>query len=133
MPDDIAAMQMAEVAAILAHPQGARGRMRDIEAEQGHTILQRDAPLAFAFSSEDWDADTLLTLNGKDVRIVLTNAVRPGSGAFGRLVRSIQTAGFNPVVISPVGPYMPVIMEKWGWREYVVGSGFRRCREWRPS
>lgn len=132
-PGDNGAEVFAEMIRAMSHPEGARGRMRDLEIEHGHTVLVRDQPLAFSFSSADWDEDTLITMDGKDVRLILTNALHPGTGALHRLVASIQAAGLNPVVLSPVGPTMPAIMKHWGWKMHTVGAGFHRSEEWRPA
>lgn len=127
-----AELMMAELILSMSHPDGPLGRLRDVERERGHQIIPIDAPLAFCFSSADF-FDTLLTRDGNEIRIVLINSHHPRQGAFGRLVRGIHKAGLIPVVIAPIGPFMPVILKHWGWKMTTSGIGFERTDEWRPG
>lgn len=129
----IQANTVAELIACLNHPEGPRGRMRDLEMERGRTEVQPSKLLVFPYTLQDFDEDTLLTREGNDIRIVIVNVRHPGKGAFGRLVRGISAAGLNPVVVAPVGPHMPAILAKWGWVQHIIGIGFERENLWRPK
>jgi len=105
-----------EVSAMLA-AGGPAARIRQIEEHAGRHVLTVGVTIPFAYSAEDWEPSSVVSLDGKRVRIVLVSARSPGHGAFTRLVRAITRAGFTPVVCAPVGPTMPAILKHWGWRE----------------
>ena len=65
---------------------------------------------------EDWPSTVVVSRTAAgEVRIVLVHALRPGTGAFRRLVDGILAAGLRPAVVAPVLD-MPEILSKWGWR-----------------
>jgi hypothetical protein len=96
---------------------GPAQRIRQLEEGAGHPVLAVGVTIPFAYPAKDWEASSVISLDGKRVRIVLVSARSPGHGAFTRLVRAIMQAGFVPVVCAPVGPAMPAILKHWGWRE----------------
>lgn len=122
---------IAEIDAIMAHPGGPVGRMRDREREMGHMLVAPGSYLPFIFPKEDWEDECVVSVAGKEVRLVIITAIRPCSGAFRRLVEHIQSAGLTPVVCAPVGPTMPFVMQKWRWVKTDRG-GWETCDEWRP-
>lgn len=106
-----------------ANPRGMIGVMEDGETRAGHTVVPLGAMTPFPVPRADW-LGTVISMDGKDARIVLVHAHEEGRGAFRRLVKSIQSAGYIPVVVEPVGVAMPAIMKKWGWRGRRKGAGF---------
>lgn len=108
-------------------PQG----MREDEEAKGHkVIMPGDVPWFF---KEDWLEDCVVSLDGSKVRIILVIAKNQGNGSFSRLTAEIIKAGLLPVVIAPIGQIMPSILERWGWRERVVGSNFSDTEnQWFP-
>ena len=119
---------MDEIERTLAHPGGPAGRLRDMEIEAGFHPVKVGAWFPFHLSEDDWKPESVITQNGKDIRIVLADAICPGYGAFRRLIKAITGAGFVPVVVAPIGMTMPAIMEKWGWE---CSDG--EPEEWRPK
>jgi hypothetical protein len=120
-----------EIYAMLA-AGGPAARVRQIEEQRGHHVLPVGITVPFLFDAADWQPDSVVSLDGRRVRIVLVSARQPGSGALTRLVQRIALAGFAPVIVSPVGLTMPAILKHWGWRETVIGTGFDRSEEWTP-
>src|SRR6516164_8855455 len=117
-----------EVAAMLA-AGGPAARICEIEKALGHHVLPVGVTIPFAFDAKDWEPDSVVSLDGRRVRIVLITARTPGTGAFSRLVQNILRAGFKPVVVAPVGPEMPAILKHWGWRKAIERSGFEQSEE----
>lgn len=113
-----------ELRAIFSHPDGPKGRLRELERLKGSTW-------EFPLPTDDWE-DGLVMIRGIEARIVLLNARAPGTGAFKRLLATINKAGFVAVVIEPTGPTMPKILRRWGWKCLRCGSGFDSWEEWRP-
>jgi hypothetical protein len=118
----------------LNHPGGPAGRIRELEMACGFHPIAVGSWFPFHLSEKDWKPDSVVTQDGKEIRIVLVNAISPGFGAFSRLIRAIEHSGFEPVVIEPMGETMPAIMERWGWIPTTrhVGSG-DDVEEWRPK
>lgn len=82
-------------------------------------------------ATEDWLDDVVVTLLGKDVRLVWLNARGPGKGAFTRLIAGIEAANLRPVVIDPLSE-TDAILRRWGWVPRVVGRDVDRITLWRP-
>lgn len=74
---------------------------------------------------DDWHATDLVTLDGKEVRIVAIVANNPHTGAFKRLLAGIEAAGLSPVVIAAL-PELEAILRRWRWRK-------NARKEWRPD
>jgi hypothetical protein len=90
---------------------------------------------AFRIDPEDWNHTSLITLSAdrKEVRLILLRARHPRQGALRRLITAIGAAGLQPVVVEPIGEAMPAILQRWGWRRTVQGSGWDTITEWRPA
>ncbi len=114
------------------HPLGPRGILIEEERARGSTIIPLGATSPVSFSSEDW-LPGVLTRRGDEVRIVAIWARHPRSGAFRRLLASIDKAGLRPVVVAPIGDVMPQLMRRWKWRHSVAGHGVDAVHEWRPA
>jgi hypothetical protein len=114
-------------------PLGMAGVMMSNEVAAGRRLVQPGATTPFAFPADDWAFPQVVALDGAEVRIVAILARTPGRGAFRRLIDAICAAGFQPVVIEPIGVTMPAILARWGWRCTVRGEGFDRIEEWRPT
>lgn len=103
--------------------------MRQDERDAGYTVvLPGEQPW---FSADDWRGTDVVSMNGKEVRIVAILAERPGTGAFRRMVDGIVAAGLVPTVIEPFDQ-MQSILRLWGWRGRVQGTGINRQSVWRP-
>jgi hypothetical protein len=115
------------------HPLGVAGLMIVDEIKAGRAVVQPGCEWPFVIPAEDWTYPVVISHDGREVRIIAIHAAAPGNGAFRRLIDNIAAAGLSPVVVEPVGVVMPAIMKRWGWRGRVVGKGFNRFWEWRPS
>jgi hypothetical protein len=71
-------------------------RMRSTELEQGFTIVD-----AQWIDWNDWMESTIITQDGKRIRLVALEAREPGKGAFTRLIAKIWKAGLIPVIVEP--------------------------------
>lgn len=120
----------AEIEAIIAHPEGTLGRLRDLEVQRGGKVVMPGAYLPFIFPKDDWD-DCVVSIKDREVRLVLINARNPGHGAFTRLVKHITDFNLTPVVVAPF-PHMEAILVHWGW-VYSPGDDWLRADEWRPK
>lgn len=82
-------------------------------------------------SADDWPDDIVVSIKGRDVRVVAIKAKEPGKGAFTRLIARITCAGLTPHVVEPLFD-MPAILERWGWTHTVMGAGMDRQEIWTP-
>jgi hypothetical protein len=130
---DFLSTLLEEIEAVFDHPNGAAGRCADIETFLGHTLLPVGTTTPIPIPVDDWVENSVISLNGKEVRLVIVSAKHERSGAFTRLLAEIERAGLTPVICAPIGRVMPMLMRKWGWIESVRGEGFMRCEEWRPA
>jgi len=80
----------------------------------------------------DWPDDIVVSMRGKKVRIIAIKAKYPSNGAFSRLITDIAKAGLTPIIVEPMF-VMPDILKRWGWSRQIIGSGFEREEQWRPS
>jgi len=116
------------VAKILS--RGPEQVLRDDERALGFEPLKPgDRPW---FPASDWDHTNVISIRGKVVRIVAIIAVRKGEGAFSRLITGIAKEGLIPIVVAPMFG-MPEILNKWGWKQTIVGKGWSRQELWQPS
>ena len=127
----LASKVLDEIFAIQKHPRGALGHMEDCETEAGYALVRLGAIVPFPVPANDWEA-VCISLDGKDVRLVLLQAKHQRRGALRRLVGGIVAAGLSPVIIEPVGNDMPAIMRHWGWHTKRVGHEFDQYTECRP-
>lgn len=110
---------------------GSAEAMRQHERKRGFTVIlpgDRDW-----FPAAEWSQDCVVSLNGDHVRLCLVVAVKPGTGAFSRLITAIIRADLVPVVLDPF-EHMEHILTWWGWTGRRHGSTFDdREERWRPS
>lgn len=100
------------------------------EKAKGHMVRHPgDEPW---FPLSDWD-NSLISMEGRRVRIVMVRARIPGHGAFARMVYGILHAGLTPVVICPLEP-MRLIVQLWHWhKHFSCGNFFEREETWVPT
>lgn len=111
-----------------AHPGGVLGIMRDLQTSLGRTIVPLGSTTPFPVPKWDW-SEALISVDEVCAFIVIVHASRKRRGAFRRLVENIRKAGLTPVVCSPIGLTMSLILEKWGWVEIIPGSDYWASRE----
>jgi hypothetical protein len=75
------------------------------------------------FLATDWKADSVASIAGNKVRLVLLSAIDEGTGSFTRTVKAIEDAGFQPVVIEPTFGFAAALKRR-GCRKRTVGSSF---------
>jgi len=80
---------------------------------------------------EDWTPSTIISTDGRRVRLVALLASDPGHGGLRRLVEGIIAAGLEPVVVEPF-PQLVTTLERWGWRSRRIGYGFDAHEIWYP-
>lgn len=83
------------------------------------------------FIPEDWVSWPVLSYSKTELHIVAVHSAR--KGALRRLIDGAANAGLAPVIVCPLGPAMFAILRKWGWQETIVGEGWDRREEWRPT
>lgn len=129
-PDQV----LAEFETIQRHPGGVIGRMRDLELAKGFIPLEYGAVSPMPFLKEEWHDGVLSRDEGrKEIRIVAIFAKRDGRGSLTRLVAAIGRAGYQPVIVEPIGLQMPAILLHWRWHKTVAEYGNEVVEEWRPS
>jgi hypothetical protein len=84
------------------------------------------------FSKYDWPDDVVVSVKGREVRIVAIKAKERGKGALRRLIGEIAYHGLTPIIVEPLFD-MPDILKKWGWTSRIVGTGMNREEQWRPD
>lgn len=122
---------LAELEAILNDPNyDPLAAIVADEKKRGYRVLRPgDVPW---FLTDDWDSDSIASVSGTMVRLVLLNAHRPGTGAFTRTVSGMQGAGYKPIVLDPT-PEFAAMLKRRGWRGKAVGHDFEtRETRWRP-
>lgn len=103
--------------------------MRDDERERGNRVVVPGE--VDWLPAADWDDTIVVSVSGREVRLIAILARKPGSGAFRRLVGRIQSSGLVPVIIAP-SREMAATMRRWNWTRRYVGSGFEQEEQWRP-
>jgi hypothetical protein len=83
-------------------------------------------------SVDDWHPTIVVSVDGRDVRLVAILALRPGSGALTRTVAAIRSAGLRPVIVEPTRE-MRETCRRWGWRVERHGDGFDSEERWMPA
>jgi hypothetical protein len=126
-------MNLEELNALLAPKTPAEQlRMtRKHETRAGYLVV---APGEVAWLSlEDWHPRTVVSIDGRHVRLVELWARQPGRGAFRRLIAGIFAHGLSPDVIDPTVE-LQATLTRWGWERYEMGFGCDPDREdiWRP-
>lgn len=105
--------------------------MEDFERKLGAMTVPLGTTHPFRFCREDWRRGVVSRL-GDEVRIVAVEARRQGRGALRRLVDGIKSAGLVPVIVCPVGRFMPAILRHWGWKKTFRFVEGENVEEWRP-
>lgn len=112
------------------HPRGMQGVLEDQETKKGATLVKLGAKTPFHFSERDW-VRGVISLKGREVRIVAIEAYEPGNGALKRLIASITSAGYQPVVVAAMLD-MPKILKHWGWEMTREPDEWGNVDTWRP-
>ena len=85
------------------------------------------------FSSKDWVKESVVSVSGKLVRLVLLHAVEPGKGAFSRTLKGLVDAGYKPAVIDPTKEFAETLRRR-GWKGRLCGSDFETFEYvWKPQ
>jgi hypothetical protein len=94
-------------------------------------IYPAPPPAPWGFSTEDFTPDSYLWRIGDEIIVPLVRARHPGTGAFSRLVRTIERNGKRVAVSTPVGP-MKDILRHLGFAEgWVNDPEVGRVEVWR--
>jgi hypothetical protein len=101
------------------------------EQANGFLVIRPgDAPW---FLASDWMPDSVASISGTLVRLVLLSAHKPGTGAFTRMINGARLDGYRPTVIDPT-PEFAAMLKRRGWRGKRVGHDFEtRETVWRPK
>ena len=119
-----------ELEAILSGNYDPIAAIINSEKERGFRVLRPgDTPW---FRAADWRQESVASVSGTMVRLVLLHAFPSGKGAFMRTVKGIQEAGYNPSVIDPT-PEFAAALKRLMWRGKLVGRTFEtRETVWKP-
>lgn len=104
--------------------------MRADEAASGYVVV-RPGEVDWLRAAE-WSRNSVVSIDKRRVRLVLIEAAKPGSGAFMRLIGRICAAGLKPIVIAPTREFQAALQRR-GWRQQIVGSGFELEDRWHPA
>lgn len=101
------------------------------EKKRGFRVLRPgDTPW---FRATDWVHDSVASVSGTLVRLVLLHAFQSGKGAFTRTVKDAQDAGYKPTVIDPTQEFAAALKRR-GWRGKKMGWSFETYETvWRPK
>lgn len=103
-------------------------KLRIGEVRMGFSIITQ----ARWLSDEDWDQWTIVSQDGKRIRLVALSARVPGSGAFTRLIDKITREGLVPVVVQPNERLTEWCKAHW-YRKRNCGHGEYRHEIWYPK
>lgn len=103
--------------------------MRSDEIRAGYKIVRPGE--ARWLPAEDWDRDCVISLDGLTVRLVAIHALKPGTGAFTRLLSAVEAAGLRPVVLEPTVQFEQALRRR-GWKSRRYGIGVNAETRWRP-
>ena len=85
------------------------------------------------FRAVEWRAESVASVSGDTVRLVLLHCFEEGKGAFTRTVKRIEDASLKPSVIDPTQEFAATLTRR-GWRENKMGRSFAtRETIWRPK
>lgn len=101
------------------------------ETARGYRVIRPgDAPW---LPAADWKPASVASIDGSTVRLVLLDAIEPGTGALTRCLAMIALHGLTPAVIDPTRELAATLTRR-GWTGRQVGSTFEdRETVWRPS
>jgi|SRR5215813_2846098 len=100
--------------------------LRQMEVEQGYTLVA-DAQW---LDRSDW-REIVASQDGKRIRLVLLDAMRPCTGAFTQLICGIWEAGLVPVIVEPNQTLIDWC-NRHDYRRRMVGHGKHRHEVWYP-
>lgn len=118
----------AEIERCFTHPQGASGVIFENETARGRTAL-RPGDVTW-FLTADWTSGSVASVKDGVARLVLLDAIRPGAGAFGRLIDAIRAAELRPVVVEPTREFAAVLSRR-GWKRRSHRFGIEHEEVWR--
>ena len=85
------------------------------------------------FRAVDWRAESVASISGNTVRLVLLHCFKSGKGAFTRTIKGIEDAGLRPTVIDPTREFAAMLTRR-GWHGKQFGRTFAtRETIWRPK
>ena len=93
----------------------------DDEAARGFTVVRPGG--AAWLPASDWNPASVCSINGVYVRLVLIDALRPGTGALTRTLAAIHAAGMIPCIIDPTRELAATLTRR-GWKSKHVGTTF---------
>lgn len=102
-------------------------RMMNSEREQGYTRVREAGWLDW----NEWDRHTLITQDGKRIRLVALQAKEPGTGAFNRLVQRIFAHNLIPVLVEP-NQSLVDWCHRHDFRSKRIGRGRYKHEIWYP-
>lgn len=103
--------------------------MRGDEVKAGRrVVIPGDEPW---LPAEDWHQTNVVSVDGLTVRLIAISALKPGHGAFRRLIAAIQAAGLSPCIVEP-SREMRETLKRWGWKGRRYGFGFESEERWKP-
>lgn len=116
-------------AALLSDRRPIYEQMRAAERERGFQVV---IPGEVEWlPAEDWHESNVVSRDDDEVRLIAILAKRPGS--FRRLLSRLALHRLRPVVVCPIGPIMPAILQHYGWIKREIGSGWDMEEQWRPD
>jgi len=83
------------------------------------------------FPRSDWRKNSICSVSGNRVRIVLIEAHHQKSGALVRLIAALQERELVPVVVEP-HPRLAQRLAAWGWKNRRHGAGDLAETIWYP-
>ena len=100
------------------------------EIEKGYRVLK---PGDYSWYRErDWEGESVISQDGKNIRIVAIIAARRGRGTFSRLITEICRSGLRPVVVTPLMD-MEDILVRWNWAAVISGGSYTDLEaQWFP-
>jgi hypothetical protein len=85
------------------------------------------------FRIRDWKPESVASIDGNTVRLVLIEAWNQSTGVFTHTVDAILRAGYRPAVLEPTKEFAAMLKRR-GWHGKRVGHDFEtRETVWRPK
>jgi hypothetical protein len=91
------ATYMDVLSAMTQTPAEIGDNLRRMEIEQGFSIISE----ASWFNKDQWHEKTIISQDGRKVRLVALLARRSFEGAFSRLIGNLWKANLMPVIVEP--------------------------------
>jgi hypothetical protein len=82
------------------------------------------------FSADEWHADSVIGLKRREAFIALLMVLRPGQGAFNRLLVALNRERYKPAIIAPL-PVMESILRHKGFSPTCEVIGGEPVDVWR--